>query len=83
VLDTNGLWLTPPPLLGIAVLGSASPATLRLSFAGAPGAAYGIQASSNLLQWETLGAAIERECGQFEFSDAGNASACFYRLTVP
>jgi len=83
VLDTNGLWLTPPPLLGVTVVDGTNPPTLRLSFSGAPGASYSIQASSDLLHWETLGAAIEGACGQFQFQDGGSALARFYRLTIP
>jgi alpha-tubulin suppressor-like RCC1 family protein len=56
-----------------------------LSFTGATGQIYLVQASSDLTHWETIGVASETDPGSFQFDDANSsrASARFYRLVVP
>jgi hypothetical protein len=56
-----------------------------VKFLGIPGRVYLVQASSNLIQWETIGVATETDTGSYRFDDAGaaNATARYYRLVVP
>jgi len=54
-----------------------------LRFSGAPGQAYLVEASTNLVDWETIGTASEVEAGAFEFQDAAGLPTRFYRITVP
>ncbi len=56
-----------------------------LSFTGAPGQIYFVQASSDLSLWETIGVASETDTGSFQFDDtnANSASTRFYRLIAP
>ena len=43
---------------------------LRARFAGSPGQTYQIQATTNLVDWVTLGGATALGNGTFEFEDA-------------
>ena len=54
----------------------------RLSFAGAPRQIYIIEASTNLLDWERIGAATGDDNGAFEFEDKSspNYPSRFYRI---
>jgi hypothetical protein len=56
-----------------------------LSFTGATGQIYLVQASSDLTHWETIGVASETDAGSFQFDDINRstASARFYRLVIP
>lgn len=56
----------------------------RLNFAGSTAAAYSVWASTNLLDWERLGAALEAAAGQYQFSDfaATNWPQRFYRVSA-
>lgn len=56
----------------------------QLNFAGSTAAAYSVWASTNLLDWERLGAALEAAAGQYQFSDyaATNWSQRFYRISA-
>ena len=55
----------------------------QLRFTGAPGQVYLIEASADLLNWETIGTASELEAGSFEFQDAATIPSRFYRVTFP
>jgi alpha-tubulin suppressor-like RCC1 family protein len=56
-----------------------------LSFTGAAGQIYLVQASGDLVHWETIGVASQTDLGGFQFDDTncGNASARYYRLVMP
>ncbi len=53
-----------------------------LNFTGEAGRKYAVQCSTNLMNWTTLGEAIEDENGHFRFVDPEFAKhpACFYRI---
>jgi poly(3-hydroxybutyrate) depolymerase len=55
----------------------------QLRFTGAPGLVYLIEASADLVNWETIGTASELEAGSFEFEDAATIPSRFYRVTFP
>ncbi len=61
------------------------PGKVLLEFAGASGTPYSVQASTNLVDWETIGEASEVDDSSFQFSDsqAGDFPARFYRLVAP
>jgi alpha-tubulin suppressor-like RCC1 family protein len=56
-----------------------------LTFSAMPGRFYLVQASSDLVHWETIGVASETDTGVFRFDDTarGNPVAQYYRLAVP
>jgi alpha-tubulin suppressor-like RCC1 family protein len=56
-----------------------------LTFIGMPGRFYFVQASGDLLRWETIGIASETDTGAYHFDDSvgSDAAARFYRLVVP
>ena len=57
----------------------------RLQFSAEPGPTYLLQASTNLVEWELIGVAMDRGDGTFEFEDV-NASRFpnrFYRVVSP
>jgi alpha-tubulin suppressor-like RCC1 family protein len=56
-----------------------------LNFSGATNAAYTVWASTNLLNWISLGTAAESPPGQYQFIDpaATNWPQRFYRLSAP
>jgi hypothetical protein len=56
----------------------------RLQFTGQAGRVFLIEASSNLMDWELIGAASERDNGSFELEDptAPNFVARFYRVVT-
>ena len=68
----------PPVVLSI-VLPSGGPA--RLQFSSSPRLSYPIQASTNPVDWDTLGTATDLGNGSYEFQDAaaGSFKARFYR----
>jgi hypothetical protein len=57
----------------------------RLSFVGAAGQAYMVEASTNLTDWEVIGVAGDRGDGSFDFedTDAWRFSCRFYRIVSP
>ena len=57
---------------------------LRVEFGGAPWRTHLVQASTNLVDWETIGAGAEVADGVFEFEDAkgANYKTRFYRTVV-
>jgi hypothetical protein len=70
-----------------ALLGCVGKADRRIALrgAGAAGKVCLLQASSDLLTWETIGTVTARQDGSFEFEDANTARfACrFYRAASP
>jgi alpha-tubulin suppressor-like RCC1 family protein len=65
--------------------GSAGTGSFDLNFSGDSNATYTVWASTNLLNWVNLGAAIESPPGQYQFMDttATNWPQRFYRLSAP
>jgi len=57
----------------------------ELHFSGLPGAAYSVQASTNLVNWQRLSSAVEVTNGWFQFSDTqtNRPPRRFYRVTLP
>ncbi len=57
---------------------------VRLQFTGPPGFIYAIEGSTNMMSWETLGAAVLHAGGTFEFEDpqASKLAARFYRISA-
>jgi hypothetical protein len=58
---------------------------VKVKFAGSPGQTCLIQATTNLVNWVTLGAATQLGNGMFEFEDARSDKlpARFYRVISP
>jgi hypothetical protein len=58
---------------------------LHLEFPGSRGQGYLIEASSDLVHWEKIGVAKDRQDDTFEFEDAksGQAPVRFYRVVEP
>ena len=58
---------------------------VKVRFAGTPGQIYLVQASSDLLRWETVGRVADGEAGDFEWVEPNpSAGACrFYRVVSP
>lgn len=58
---------------------------VRMEFAADSGRIYLVQASSNLMEWETIGVAREAEAGAFVFEDteAARHPVRFYRVVSP
>lgn len=56
-----------------------------LCFDGVPGRHHIIEASTDLVHWQTIGVAVECASGRFEFEDfaAGKMPRRFYRLQLP
>ncbi len=79
ILATNAL---TRPLLGNV---TRQDGRLRVQFEGAPTAWYTVRASSNLVDWMTLGVATEREPGRFEFFDyiSSTEPARLYQVRSP
>jgi hypothetical protein len=71
------------PLIG--TLAARSSNNKSLMFNGIPGQIYLVQASGDLVHWETIGIASETSIGNYRFNDTGsaNAPARYYRLVVP
>jgi hypothetical protein len=57
----------------------------RLQCSGEPGGMYVIEASSNLRDWETIGAAAAASDGTFQFEDRSTTTyrTRFYRVVAP
>jgi hypothetical protein len=58
---------------------------VRIQFAGPPGRACIVEASTDLVDWTKIGVAKELAPGEFEFEDA-NASGMptrYYRAVIP
>jgi hypothetical protein len=58
---------------------------IALHFAGEPGQTHIVEATTNLVTWETIGVAVDNGDGSFEFQDNGAAGAAtrFYRIISP
>jgi hypothetical protein len=59
---------------------------VQLTFPGSAGTSYSVRASTNLVNWVTLGAATQTQViGVFQFIDtqATNYSKRFYRVSIP
>jgi hypothetical protein len=58
---------------------------IELSFAGTAGRVHLVQASTILVDWATIGVAVEHGEGSFRFEDANapDFRTRFYRLTSP
>ena len=61
------------------------PAVIRMGFEGQADQYYEVEASTNLLDWETIGAANQVSPGMFEFIDADitGRPTRFYRVLSP
>jgi len=68
----------------ITAKGGGDHGELSLEFSGTPGIVYVIEASTNLVNWESIGAATADENGNVSFTDAeaDRHSARFYRVSV-
>ena len=69
----------------IAKLHRRADGRLRLEFSSPHGPTYLVEASTNLVDWEKVGVAVESRPGEFEFEDpeAPRAPVRFYRLVSP
>jgi hypothetical protein len=58
---------------------------MKMEFSAPEGQGYLIEASTNMVDWEAIGAANECEPGGFEFEDpeAAYLPARFYRIVSP
>lgn len=59
-----------------------SDSLIRLHFIGTAGRSYRIQASANLVDWETVGSAVFQN-ETFEFDDTADGHHRFYRCVTP
>jgi len=59
--------------------------TVELQFSAPAGPVYLVEASTNLVDWEAIGAATKQPDGSFEFDDPGAAKLPnrFYRVVTP
>ena len=57
----------------------------HFEFTGQPGGNYTVLGSTNLVDWEVIGAATEVASGQFEFTaeEEPNRAAYFYEVRCP
>ncbi len=57
----------------------------HMEFPATPGHTYIVEASTDLVHWEKIGVASDRNDGTFEFDDAGSAQSPmrFYRIAAP
>ena len=55
---------------------------VQMQFVAEPGPTYVVEASTNLVDWEMIGVAVDRGDGTFEFEDpnAARFPSRFYRL---
>jgi alpha-tubulin suppressor-like RCC1 family protein len=76
--------IVPPPRLEAFGFNPAAGA-FELNFTGVPSAAYRVWTTTNLVNWQALGAASEDPPGWFHFSDAAatNSPRRFYRVGSP
>ncbi|MHB8519178.1 MAG: choice-of-anchor tandem repeat GloVer-containing protein [Limisphaerales bacterium] len=77
-----------PPLQVVAIDAQIDGTGAQLVFSGAPGEAWSIQATTNLVAaggWQIIGSATNDSNGLFQFLDAGAAKlpSRFYRATRP
>ena len=58
---------------------------VQLLFVAEPGPAYGVEASTNLTDWELIGVAVDHGEGTFGFTDTNAAlfPNRFYRVVSP
>ncbi len=58
---------------------------MRIQFSAQPARAYLIEASTNLVDWDKIGVAIEWAPGEFEYQESTvpPMPARFYRIVVP
>ena len=82
---TVTIHVLPPPQIESYGFSSGTNSAFELQFTGLPGAAYRVQASTNLVNWQVLGPASENPTGWFRFSDtqSTNWTRRFYRLSSP
>jgi hypothetical protein len=82
---TVNVILPPAPQLSLAGSGWSSNGNFRLFFSGHSNATYRVWASTNLLNWDVLGAATMVSNGWFQWLDttAGNQPRRFYRAGAP
>lgn len=75
--------VTLPPIQILSIALTSSNANLDCS--GVPNAAHSVQASTNLINWATIGSANANGSGSFTFADtnAPTFPRRFYRLSVP
>ena len=66
----------PPSALAISVLSSGG---TRITFKGTPGASYGVQATSDLIHWQTLASLLADANGNCLYLDSAATSSRFYR----
>ena len=65
-----------------SILGNA-PGNIQLSGKGVPSRVYGLQTSSNLVNWTTIGTVLTGTNGTFQILDATGSRQKFYRLVWP
>lgn len=77
--------ILPPPSIQAVGFAQSGNQGFAVSFGGLSNATYGVQASTNLVNWSRLGTASQPSPGQFMFLDAGatNWPWRFYRVTSP
>ena len=83
--DLTFLWSGLPPVFTIIEPSQNDPLVLRMVFEGQSGISYEIQASTNIIDWITLGPAMEIGDGLFEYTDSDTVDkpARFYRVVGP
>jgi hypothetical protein len=72
----------PPRHLRVAHHGNGK---VKMEFSGAAGRSYIVEASTNLVNWESIGTAKRRGDGEFEFGDLRTVQfpARYYRIVSP
>jgi Concanavalin A-like lectin/glucanases superfamily len=85
-VTVNIAFPTAPQFTGYAwSLSDSNTASFALNFTGDSNATYTVWASTDLVNWTSLGTAIENPPGQYQFIDltATNWPQRFYRLSAP
>jgi autotransporter-associated beta strand protein len=74
-----------PIAVWVAGGGQSSQNPVEISFNGYTNTSYSVWASTNLMQWQWEGAAMQGNPGQYEFTDssASNFPARYYRISSP
>jgi Legume lectin domain/Bacterial Ig domain/Immunoglobulin domain len=74
----------PPPLPESRMVKNSLNSHVQLKFAGYPGKVYTVQASSNLVDWTSIGSAVADANGSFSFTDtsANGVASRYYRIVA-
>ena len=77
--------VTPPPLPVLRDVRKLANGAFQFSYANASARSYSVHASTNLIDWIPIGAAVEISPGIYQFTDPGATDYAqrFYRLRSP